>query len=340
MKILIDIKHPAQLNLFKDLSRELLEDQWDITICYLNRGKLPYIIAKEYKGFRTIPVGSSWGTKWSIIWNGNIKRVLTFVKLIKEGKYNICVAASSVPLALACRISGIPIIQFYDDPERKEVTHLNAVFSNQLFYPPIVSKTNKISVFNCLKEWSYLSPRRFRPKLNVLNKYDLAPHEYVFVREVSNRSFNYYEQGGAIICSFSKEINSGTRVLLSLEDKTIADKFPGHWTLLEEPVEDIHSLMYYAKLVVASGDSMAREGAMLGVPSIYCGMRIMKANEMLMKRGILHHLKGKEAVPLINEIMTNSFNESKQLSIRNDLLENWDDMVDFMKKQIDHYKYQ
>lgn len=28
MKILIDIKHPAQLNLFNALSRELLEDKW------------------------------------------------------------------------------------------------------------------------------------------------------------------------------------------------------------------------------------------------------------------------------------------------------------------------
>lgn len=110
---------------------------------------------------------------------------------------------------------------------------------------------------------------------------------------MSNKSFNYYGQEDAIICSFSQEINPDTKVLLSLEDKTIVEHFPAHWIRLEEPVGDIHSLMFYAKLVVSSGDSMAREGAMLGVPSIYCGMRNMKANEMLMKRGILQHVKEK-----------------------------------------------
>ena len=115
MKILIDIKHPAQLNLFKGLSRELHAEKWDVTICYLNRGKLPKIIAAEYAGFHTIPVGRSDGTKWSIIWDGNIKRTLTFLNLIRKNKYNICIAASSVPLAMACKLSGVPVIQFYDD---------------------------------------------------------------------------------------------------------------------------------------------------------------------------------------------------------------------------------
>lgn len=339
MKILFDIKHPAQLNLFKGLSKELVDEKWDVTVCYLERGKLPKIIESEYAGFNTIPVGSSNGTKWSILWDGNIKRTLVFLDLIRKNKYNICVAASSIPLALACKISGIPIIQFYDDPERGKVNKLNARFSNQLFFPPIVEKDSKTSIFNCLKEWSYLSPARFKPDTKILEKYGLKANEYVFVREVSNKSFNYYDQEDAIICSFSGEINPDAKVVLSLEDKSIAHKFPKHWTILQEPVGDIHSLIYYAKLVLSSGDSMAREGAMLGVPSIYCGIRKMKANEMLMNLHILKHLPGKEALATINEVVSKDFDKSAQDAIRNQLLENWDDMIDFMKKQIDNYKY-
>jgi uncharacterized protein len=338
MKILIDIKHPAQLNLFKNLSRELVEENWEVTICYLERGKLPKIIAKEYTGFNTIPVGSSRGTKWSIIWDGNIRRAFTFLDLLQQHKYNICIAASSVPLAMACRLSGIPIIQFYDDPERRKVNRINAAFSDQLFFPPIVEKNTKTSVFNCLKEWSYLSSRRFKPDSSILDKYGVAPHEYMFVREVSNKSFNYYQQEDAIVCSMSHAIDPSAKVLLSLEDKSIADKFPKHWIQLEEPVGDIHSLMYYSKLVLSSGDSMAREGAMLGVPSIYCGMRKMKANELLMKLDILKHLEGDKALPHINALLQAPFDASAQDQVRQRLLENWDDMVDFMKKQIDHYK--
>jgi predicted glycosyltransferase len=338
MKILIDIKHPAQLNLFKGLSRELAAEDWEVTICYLKRGKLPKIMAAEYAGFHTIPVGSSRGTKWSILWDGNLKRTLTFLNLIRKNNYNICVAASSIPLALACKIAGVPVIQFYDDPERGKVNWLNARFSNQLFFPPIIAENNKTSTFRCLKEWSYLSPTRFRPDPEVLQEYGLLPHQYLFMREVSNKSFNYYDQEDGIIGRLVPEIDPGNRVLLSLEDKSLADQFPAHWTLLQEPVRDIHSLIYYSKLVVSSGDSMAREGAMLGVPSVYCGIRKMKANELLMGRGLLQHLPLKEAVPFINRMAATNFDSRQQLNARQALLADWVDMVGFMKEQINNYK--
>ena len=338
MKILIDIKHPAQLNLFKGLSNELLEENWDVTICYLQRGKLPSIIKREYAGFNTIPVGSSKGTRWSILWDGNIKRTLAFLDLIKKNNYNICIAASSIPLALACKMAGIPVIQFYDDPERGRINNINARLSNQLFFPPIVKKGHKISTFNCLKEWSYLSPKRFQPGEKILRKYGLAPNEYIFVREVSNKSFNYYNQQDGIIGGFAHKIDPNAKVILSLEDKGNSDRFPGHWTILQEPVEDIHSLIYYSRLVVSSGDSMAREGAMLGVPSIYCGTRKMKANELLMQAGMLEHLPGDSALPFINKVIEKKFDKEKQTGTRNKLLEQWDDMTSFMKEQINRYK--
>ncbi|MES2649739.1 MAG: DUF354 domain-containing protein [Bacteroidota bacterium] len=337
-KILIDIKHPAQLNLFKGLSRELETGNWDITICYLRRGKLPAIIKNEYKGFHTIPVGSSRGTKWSIFWEGNVKRTLRFLKLIRENKYDICVAASSIPLALACKLSGTPVIQFYDDPERKNINYINSVLSNQLFFPPITEKENKISIFNCLKEWSYLSPQRFKPNPNIPGQFGLGLHDYVFIREVSNKSFNYFGQQDGIICGLSDKISSKTRVVLSLEDKSIASKFPSSWIILNEPVNDIHSLIYYSKLVISSGDSMAREGAMLGVPSIYCGIRKMKANDLLADMGFLQHLPLEEMILPANEIIEKAFDQSKQLETRNHLLANWDDMNFYMMQQINRYK--
>jgi predicted glycosyltransferase len=337
-KVLIDIKHPAQLNLFKGLSKQLKDENWEVTICYLKRGKLPKIIESEYAGFNTIPVGSSRGSKFSILWNGYVRRLFTFLDLIRKNRYDICVAASSIPLAMACKLSGTPIIQFYDDPERKRVNSLNERFSSQMFFPPIVEKTNKTSIFNCLKEWSYLSPKRFKPNPAVLVKYNLIPNQYVFVREVSNKSFNYYNQEDAIICSFCEKIDANTKVVLSLEDKSYTNRFPKSWIILEEPVEDIHSLIYYSKLVVSSGDSMAREGAMLGILSVYCGIRKMKANELLMKQGVLKHLPGEEAVTCINQTIDQPFDKGGQIEVRKRLLETWDDMNEFMRNQINQYK--
>ena len=83
---------------------------------------------------------------------------------------------------------------------------------------------------------------------------------------------------------------------------------------------------------------MAREGAMLGVPSIYCGIREMKANNLLMEKGILEHFPGDLAVKPFNEYILNNFDQPKQLQIRAGLLEEWDDMNLFMETQILKYK--
>ncbi len=336
-KILIDIKHPAQLNLFKGLAKQLKAEGWQVIICYLGRGKVPKIIEKEYPGFETIQVGKSEGTKWSIFWDGNVVRTSSFLNLIKTRNIDICVAASSAPLALAGKISGIPVLQFYDDPERKLINFINELLSKKIFFPPIVQENKKVGVFNCLKEWSYLSPAHFSPNPKILQKYDVLPRNYVFVREVSNKSFNYYDQQDAIICSFAHQINHNIPVLLSLEDKSYRDKFPKNWTILEEPIQDIRSLMYYSKLMISSGDSMAREGAMLGVPSIYCGIREMKANQVLMEKGILKHLPQENSVPVINQILKVPFDHSQQEKVRKGLLKDWDDMTLFMKNQIHTY---
>jgi predicted glycosyltransferase len=338
MKILIDIKHPAQLNLFKNLARDLTNEGWDVTISYLDRGKLPGIIEREYQGFKKIMVGRSRGSKWSIIWEGNVTRIFDFLKLITRERYNIVIAASSLPLAFAAYVSQIPVIQFYDDPERKNINRFNALLSNKLFYPPIVEKTKKIGLFNCLKEWSYLSPRRFRPDPSVLNEYGLEEHKYIFVREVSNKSFNYFDQSPFVIAEFASDISKKHKIVLSLEDKSIRERFPKEWIILQEPVSDIHSLIYYSKLVISSGDSMAREGGMLGVPAVYCGFRDMKANEILMKEGILQHLPGRKSLPVINNLVEGSFSAEGQENLRSRLASNWDDMVLFMKSRINEYK--
>ena len=90
--------------------------------------------------------------------------------------------------------------------------------------------------------------------------------------------------------------------------------------------------------MVSSGDSMAREGAMLGVPSVYCGIREMKANELLIKKDLLKHLPLNNAIKYINERIGKDFNEAEQFQVRTKLLNEWDDMVGFMKSQINNYK--
>ena len=83
---------------------------------------------------------------------------------------------------------------------------------------------------------------------------------------------------------------------------------------------------------------MAREGAMLGVPSIYCGIREMKANQILIDKDVLLHLSGKKSISKINELITTPFDSDYQIQNRENLLNEWEDMLDFMKQKILDFK--
>lgn len=336
MNILIDVKHPAQLNLFKNLISRLSDEGCSCYVSYLDRGRISKIIQREYKGVPLYPVGSSEGTKLSIIWQGNFARTGSLFSLIGRLNIDVCVSASSAPLALAARLRRVPCLQFYDDPERKKVNFINMVLSSKIFFPPVVAQSRKVGVFNCLKEWAYLSPSYFSPDVKILEDYGLEEKKYIFIREVSNKSFNYFDQEDGVVAKFAQSIPSSWRVVLSLEDKDKVRDYPPSWNILEEPVKDIHSLMYFSKLVLSSGDSMAREGAMMGVPSIYCGFREMASNRIIEETGMLEHKLGDSAKDRLLNALESTLPVDQQ-QFRLGLASEWDDMVDFMFDKICEY---
>ena len=112
------------------------------------------------------------------------------------------------------------------------------------------------------------------------------------MREGSVGTVNYTGQHAGAVMGIASKIPHGRKVLLSLEDKSMKERYPEDWILLEEPVEGIHSLIYYSCALISSGDSMAREAALLGVPSYYLGIRYdMPANRAASRLGILHNRK-------------------------------------------------
>ena len=84
---------------------------------------------------------------------------------------------------------------------------------------------------------------------------------------------NYTGQASGAILNVANLIPKDKKVLLSLEDKSKRDLYPKDWILLQEPLKDVHSLIYYSAGLASSGDSMAREAALLGIPAYYLGIR-------------------------------------------------------------------
>jgi len=335
LKILIDISHPAHFNFFKNAIRILKNERHEIIITALNRGKLQNILQEELKGFDIRINGKHRGNKWSVIFEANVLRFWQQLNYVFRKEIDIAMSCGSFTTgAIFKYILLKPNIQFDDDPERKVNVLLEKATSTRLIFPPIYKETDKVLIVNALKEWAYLSPRYFYPDPDALKEYDLTAKRYIFIREVSTASLNYSRQDSNLIAQIAKKFPTNYEVVLSLENKSTASLYPDSWIILKEPVNDIHSLIYYSKLLVSTGDSMAREGSMLGVPAIYCGKREMAANNIMINKGMLFKKSISQVICFINDIVNDVVVIVNQEKFRETLKNDWDDITLFLIKQI------
>ena len=334
MIIIVDIAHPAHVNFFKGALKRLKQEGHEVIITALRRGKLPRIVENELSEYPIHYVGRHRGSTFSIIVEANLLKFFRLFWLVIRKKADFGLSVGSFNLGAALTLMGKPNLQFDDDPERKMNVMLEKLTSTRLYFPPIVEPHDNVENMRALKEWAYLSPTYFQPQSEVLNGYGVLPRKYIFVREVSSGSLNYQSQDAHTVASFAEQFPTGYPVILSLEDKEHRHLYPQDWLLLQEPVADIHSVLYYSSLVVSSGDSMAREGALLGVPSIYVGVREMKANLLMIERKMLFKLSAKETASRIPHLIGNGQQQKKQAIFRENLRREWDDITDFVMQSV------
>lgn len=276
MKIWIDILHTPQLNFYKPIIGKLSDLGHYVCVTILGRGNLSKIAQKELSGLANVTVetiGRHRMTRWSAIVEANFLRDIQLFWWARNKHFDIAFS-NGMQLAMVSHAKKIPNYAFCDDPqtwarkwkEKWNTRYHVCVYEDDSLRPPSY-------VLKCTKEWAYLSPKIFVPNPDVLKQYNLKPKEYLFVREVSVGTINYSGQQSNAVLGIIDFIPKNMKVLLSLEEKHRRDEYPQDWIILKEPVNDIHSLIYYSAGLISSGDSMAREGALLGVPSYYLGIR-------------------------------------------------------------------
>ena len=331
-KVLIDIYHLPQFNFFKNAILSFKPEEVDI-YC-VNRGKLLPVIQHELPGYTIHCLGDYKHNKGmtSMVTKIILPRIYNLFRQINKRKYKFVLTANYQANFVA-RLKRIPNIAFNDDP-RKFVFPFLKFSADEVFIPPFSDDYPGVKKFNALKEWAYLSPRYFKPSLAALKEYNLESKKYIFIREVSTKTSNYLTQDKDIVLYASKNFPKEWKVVLSLENKENTDLYPSDWIILKEPVSDIHSLMYHSEIVLSSGDSMAREGAMLGVPSIYAGNREMPANDILLERDLLLKVEPDNIVSTIQQIKNKEIDFPKQDNFRNDLYGEWDDVTDLILKKV------
>ena len=256
-----DICHTPQYNFYKNFIIRLAEEGHVVYLTVLDRGKMPLIVRKElaaYPAIKIYVIGRHRLAKWSAIVDANLIRIVKLFLWSLDKRIDIAYSNAFLSSVIG-RVRGFHSYTFDDDPQtfdfRPKIWF--SKISHYCLYelPPGYVLSSKVKVLPALKEWAYLAPNVFTPDRIFLDKYKLHPKEYFFVREVSVGTVNYTGQHAGAVMGIASKIPHGRKVLLSL-------------------------------------DSMAREAALLGVPSYYLGIRYdMPANRAASRLGILHNRK-------------------------------------------------
>lgn len=278
MRVWIDIGHIPQYNFYKNFIVNLSQKGYDVYVSVIKRGRMIDIVSDELREKQNVhikTIGKHRLHKWSAVIETNLIRLpqLFIWALFKH--FDIAFSNHHQSSIIA-KMLGIPGYAFGDDPQSKIYPAFVkfATQSHMLIYEDANNVTlKKDKVMPVLKEWAYLSPKEFQPNISTLGKYGVEPKKYLFLREVTVGTTNYVGQVTGAVKNIKHFIPKDKKVLFSLEEKRRRNEYPEDWILLQEPVDDIHSLIYYSAGLVSSGDSMAREAALLGVPSYYLGIR-------------------------------------------------------------------
>lgn len=339
MKIWFDISHPAQFNFYLNAIKKVsLTDS--VVVSILDRGKLSSIARKELANVNCVlkVIGKHKGGKFSTIFDANILRLIKLVKFSYKEKPDVSIGNGFLH-GMVSKIFGFPSIMFNDDMERKINVNLMILFATEIYHitgSDVTNSYKKVKIFNALKEWAYLSEDYFIPRIEAIMEYGVKKNKYYFVREVSTGTLNYSDQKENLISMIAEQFPEDYQVLLSLEDKSHRNLYPDSWILLNEPINDIHSLIYYSRALVSSGDSMAREGAVLGVPSVYCGVREMKANQIMIDKGRLFFTQYEEVPGLLKDL-DKSFDFESKDEFRSSLNQEWVNVTNFIIERVQSY---
>jgi uncharacterized protein len=290
MNILFDLLHPSDVNLFKNTILTLPKLGHKVFITFRERGALKEIAQREFSDYNVVQIGKHR--------KGILQKIFSIIErefktyfYFRKNKINI-VVSQGLACGISCKLLNIKILHYDDDSEYKLTFYLGKWFSDIDVMPDFMTVSGRNFVkYKGFKELAYLHPDYFTPATpTFLSLHNAEPFKYIFIREISNTSMNYLHHKTKLyeIVEYLKK--KGVHIVLSLENKELVTEYSKSCTILKEPIKDLHSLIYYSQFVISSGDTMAREACLLGVPCIYTGERAMQANEKFINLGIMYKM--------------------------------------------------
>lgn len=337
MNILFDLNHPVDVNFFKNAILKLNTMGYNIIVVYRSRGKLKKILEYELDQFKIIEIGAHAKNTLGKI-TGQFKRDIEMFNLFKKEKINLVVSFGGIS-SVAARFAKIPYLDFDDDFEYKLTFYRGNIFSTRHIMPDFITFSNKKTFkYKGFKELAYLYPKYFQFDLEEVKKNGLLPNQYIFIRLISSVSLNYKEEKN----NFREVINEagkiGLKIVVSLEDDELKRQIQHDCVFLKEPVNDLYSIMKGAAFIISSGDTMARESCLLGVPCIYIGGREMVVNNELINMEAMFFESDVDSIVKRMKYLKNStMKEHVEQKINDKIKNEWENTTEVILNHVNEF---
>lgn len=269
--ILVDIGHPAHVHLFKHFIAEMQL-----------KGYNTFVLTKEVESIIQllkiygIPFTSLGKKPDSLLAKYFFQIVIIIKTILFVKKYKIDTGIGiSMTLPIVAGFSGITVFGLDDDDI--DATPVFAKFINKSDYiltPDCLKHENRGKNhinYPSFHELAYLHPDRFVPNPGVLKESGIIQDEPFFILRFN--AFKAHHDIGAK--GLNPEQKQKLIQVLSLFGKvfiTSESQIEPEFEPYRLPVspEKIHSLLYYATILVGDSQTMTTEAALLGTPAFKC----------------------------------------------------------------------
>ena len=271
MRILVDVGHPTDVNLFRNVIGELTRRGHVIKIAardkenvteVLDGYNFEYDIGKHYKHL----LAKAYGEIINDIWIYRISR---------KFKPDIFISSGSPYSAQVSKIFRKPHIAFTNTERANLAIRLMLPFTDVVCTPSCFTRDlgAKQVRFNGYYELAYLHPNYFTPDVSVLERLNLDKGDkYILLRfssleshhDIGVKGFDF--DSSKDMLEFIKKIEDYGRVFLTSE-LPLTEELEKY--RINVPIKDFHTFVSYATMYIGEGAKTASEAAIMGVPSIY-----------------------------------------------------------------------
>lgn len=304
MNLLIDIGHPGHVHLFRNFANNLTGKGHKVYFTTKKRSNITGLL--DTYGIDYISLGKKHNNLF-LKYLTTVSHLVKMYYLVKSKRIDVGIGVSGL-ISFMSIITKMNSICLDDDDTDATPLFAKSISKASVILTPSAlkndSRGNHHIAYNGYHELAYLHPNHFTPDPVILQELGVKPGEKYFILRFN--TFKAHHDSGEYGLNLEQKqqliglLEPYGKVFISTEAED--DKFQDH--ILNIPPQKIHSVLYYATMLIGDSQTMCSEAAILGTPALKCNTfagRLSIPNELEEKYGLCYAYKPDEFDALIEK---------------------------------------